>query len=149
MSGAQTVVSSGTFSAWYDGIVTSAAGDIFVSELYFNNGIIKVDPITGAQAFLASGGNFQDPYGLDIDLAGDLIAADANWFGPGRVIRVDPTTGLQTLISSGGLLVDPSGIAVFAAQGNVPEPSTLIIWSLLGTLGITASFWRRRRQKAP
>jgi hypothetical protein len=27
----------------------------------------------------------------------------------------------------------------------VPEPTTLIIWSLLGTLGVTIGWWRRRK----
>ncbi len=27
----------------------------------------------------------------------------------------------------------------------IPEPSTLIVWSLLGALGITVGWWRRRR----
>jgi hypothetical protein len=27
----------------------------------------------------------------------------------------------------------------------IPEPSTLVIWSLLGTLGITVGWWRRKR----
>jgi MYXO-CTERM domain-containing protein len=30
----------------------------------------------------------------------------------------------------------------------VPEPSTLIIWSLLGALGIAVGWWRRRRRAA-
>jgi len=30
----------------------------------------------------------------------------------------------------------------------IPEPSALIIWSLLGALGITVGWWRRRRRKA-
>jgi hypothetical protein len=34
-----------------------------------------------------------------------------------------------------------------ASENTVPEPSTLIIWSLLGALGITVSTWRRRRQR--
>jgi mannitol-specific phosphotransferase system IIBC component len=28
---------------------------------------------------------------------------------------------------------------------QIPEPSTFIIWSLLGALGITVGWWRRRR----
>ena len=32
--------------------------------------------------------------------------------------------------------------------GVIPEPSTLIIWSLLGGLGITVGWCRRRRRAA-
>ena len=30
----------------------------------------------------------------------------------------------------------------------IPEPSTLIIWSLLGAIGITIGWWSRRRKAA-
>ncbi|MCJ7626030.1 MAG: NHL repeat-containing protein, partial [Anaerolineaceae bacterium] len=117
-TGAQTVISSGTFRTMHAGIVIDdSTGNIFVAEQYYNNGIIKVDP-TGAQTFLASGSPFQDPYQLNFDLAGNIVAADTNWFWEGRIIRVDPGTGAKTLISSGGLLVDPAGIVVF--EGAVP-----------------------------
>lgn len=112
-SGEQTVISWGNLSAWYSGIVIDTTGNIFVSEIYYYNGIFKVDPDTGAQTILSSGSPFQDPWDLDIDLDGNLVVADGNWWWPGRIIKVDPATGTKTLISSGGLLVDPAGIAVF------------------------------------
>ena len=35
----------------------------------------------------------------------------------------------------------------FSHNAGVPEPSTLIIWSLLGGLAFTVGWWRRRRRK--
>ena len=29
--------------------------------------------------------------------------------------------------------------------GEVPEPGTLVIWSLLGAIGLGVTWWRRRR----
>jgi len=40
--------------------------------------------------------------------------------------------------------VDPADPARIASPSPIPEPSTLVIWSLLGALGIAYS-WRRRR----
>jgi len=33
---------------------------------------------------------------------------------------------------------------VFVYRAVIPEPSALVIWSLLGTLGVTMGWWRRR-----
>ena len=41
-----------------------------------------------------------------------------------------------------------SYIVEFDSPTVVPEPSTFAIWSLLGTLGITVGWWRRRRSAA-
>jgi hypothetical protein len=55
---------------------------------------------------------------------------------------------------TGGGVNDPFEARVyedadFLLEGNVvPEPSTLAIWSLLGALGITVGWWRRRRRAA-
>ncbi len=38
-----------------------------------------------------------------------------------------------------------SGPAAFRLVGSVPEPTTIIIWSLLGAVGITLGFRRRKR----
>ncbi len=44
----------------------------------------------------------------------------------------------------GGLYFDNVIVSDTAPTGNaIPEPSTVIIWSLLGTLAITVSWWRR------
>ena len=37
------------------------------------------------------------------------------------------------------------GYLVEFETSAIPEPSTLIIWSLLGVLGVTVGWWRRRR----
>jgi len=125
-TGGQTLIYSETFNVWFSGIVVDdTTSTVYVNEIYYNNGIIQIDTDTGAQTFLSSGSPFQDPYNLDIDLAGNLVVADTNWFGEGKIIRIDPVSGVPTVVSSGGLLVDPAGIAVFeevpvgSISGNV------------------------------
>jgi NHL repeat len=64
--------------------------------------VIRVNPTTGAQATVSSGGSFVDPSGIAVEADGDILVADANAFGGGGgVIRVDPATGAQTTVSSG------------------------------------------------
>src|SRR5207247_2000779 len=73
----------------------------------------RVDPTTGAQTVVSSGGNFVTPVGIAIAANGDILVADLNALGgPGGVIRVDPTTGAQTVVSSGGPFRNPPGRAV-------------------------------------
>jgi sugar lactone lactonase YvrE len=81
--------------------------------------IVRVDPTTGAQTVISSGGQFIDPYGVALAPDGSLIVADRGSFGgAGTIFRVDPTTGVQTVITSGGYLFDPSGVA-FAPNGDI------------------------------
>jgi len=58
----------------------------------------------------------------DINDAGQIVAMGLTGFGPGGYSEVH------------GVLLSP-----------VPEPSTLIIWSLLGALSVTFACWRRKR----
>lgn len=112
--GTQTVVYSSAISAWYTGIVVDdVPNNIYVSEIYTYNGIFRIDPVASTLSVLSNGSPFQDPYGMDIELDGNLIVAEGNWWGEGRIIRVNPLSGATTLLSSGGLLVDPAGIEVY------------------------------------
>lgn len=74
--------------------------------------IVRVDPVSGVQTVVSSGGSLVNPNGVATDAAGDIIVADESAFGSGGIIRVDPSTGVQTTISSGGLFQGPAGVAV-------------------------------------
>jgi len=64
-------------------------------------GLIKVDPTTGVQTAIASGGLFFNPFDVVMDANGDLIVAEPNGsggcpnFGCGSIFRVDPSNGNQ------------------------------------------------------
>ncbi len=83
-------------------------------------GLIKVDPTTGVQTAIASGGFFFNPFDVVMDANGDLIVADPNGscgcspFGCGAIFRVDPSNGNQFLISSLGNFFDPLSIEIDA-----------------------------------
>ena len=41
---------------------------------------------------------------------------------------------------------DPEMDGIAAAASPVPEPCTLIVWSLLGASGVGIGWWRRKRK---
>ncbi len=103
-------------------VVVDAKGDLIVTDPNAFDGagaLFRVDPVTGAQTIIASGGNFVYPAGVAIDSNGNLIVIDKEAFdGSGGVIRVNPMTGQQTPVSSGGFFVTPTGIAI-APNGDI------------------------------
>lgn len=93
------------------GAVSLHAGDLLVAD-GAEQAILRVDPVSGTQTVVASGGLFQSPAGIAIDGEGRIFVTDAN---AGAVLRVDPATGAQTVVSSGGSLRFPHGLVIDAA----------------------------------
>lgn len=98
-------------------------GDIIVANhtgFSAPGSVIRIDPLTGQQEVISSGGFLENPTGIAVDINGDLLVADrgANFGGSGRLVRVNSVTGAQTVLSSGGFFVDPFGVAV-APNGNI------------------------------
>jgi hypothetical protein len=99
-----------------------------MGELNVEDGsVIRVDPFTGRQRLLSSGGLFDDPAGITVAPNGDLYVVD-NQIGTssGAVIKVDPVSGEQTLIASnlgpiGGLFDFSFGITA------APDGSLIVV----------------------
>lgn len=88
--------------------------------------IIRVNPVTGAQTIVSSGGLLHDPTNIAIDANGDLILSDQTVGGfYGGVVRVEPTTGVQSTIYAGPPFIDPMNLAI-EANGDigVVDPTT-------------------------
>jgi sugar lactone lactonase YvrE len=106
--------------------VTLNPGDILVADpdaLGGGGAIIRVDPHTGSQTIVSSGGYFADPYPIALEQNGTILVGEWNpgegaSGAPSSIIRVDPTTGSQTILSSGGYLHTVAGIAV-APNGDI------------------------------
>jgi hypothetical protein len=90
--------------------------------------VIRVDPATGAQTTVSSGGSFDAPSGIALEADGDILVADVQAFADflGGVIRVDPATGAQTTVSSGGSFLNPFGVAVVPTPTDTTPPETQI-----------------------
>jgi hypothetical protein len=77
----------------------------------FPTGMIGVNPSTGAQIAVSTGGLFSLPtYSAEAPNL-QLYVTDLTAFGTGAVIRVDPNTGQQFLVAKGGMLNGPNAIA--------------------------------------
>jgi sugar lactone lactonase YvrE len=86
----------------------------------FLGGVIRVDPLSGAQTTVSADGSFVNPSGVALDADGDILVADPDTVvgSSGRVTRVDPASGVQTTVSEGGTFVDPTGVAL-EADGDI------------------------------
>ena len=95
--------------------------------------------------------NSNSPYGT-FDQGGNVWEWNESAIGSHRGVRGgsfgDNAYPLHALCrNESALLYEGIGLGFRVASNEViPEPSTLIIWSLLGTLGITVGWWRRRRR---
>jgi DNA-binding beta-propeller fold protein YncE len=79
-------------------------GSLVVADLGVPNlrdgAVIRVDPLTGAQSLVSSGGEFYDPAGIAVAPDGQIFVVDNR--APdddGAVIKVDPGSGRQTLVT--------------------------------------------------
>jgi DNA-binding beta-propeller fold protein YncE len=106
--------------------------------------VIRVDPLTGVQSLVSSGGEFFDPAGIAVAPDGQIYVVDNRApDNDGAVIRVDPRTGAQTLVTArssapGRRELDlPFGIAIEAdgklVVSNRESPASLpLLCSVLG-----------------
>ncbi len=97
--------------------VTLAPGDIVIADQGDLPAIIRIDPTTGNQTIVSSGGLLAVPRGVALDANGDILVAVR--FGPiNGVVRVDPATGNQTIVSSAGNFLAPADLAL-DANGDI------------------------------
>ena len=130
VTGAQSIVSpaSGfsTSPLGALGLALESDGHLLVGDGV--NGVIRVDPVSGATTPVASGGSLVLVLDVAVAPSGDLYVTDGSVFagGESKVVRVDPVSGAQTVVSSGGNLVLPAGIAIEAGGSLlIADPSTI------------------------
>ncbi|HLJ93103.1 MAG TPA: Ig-like domain repeat protein, partial [Gemmataceae bacterium] len=75
-------------------------------------GIIGVDPNTGAQSLVSTGGMFSLPETVRQGPNQQLYVADYSASGTGAIIGVDPSTGDQRLVATGGDIDGPTALAI-------------------------------------
>lgn len=77
-------------------------------------GLIAVDPQSGEQSVVSSGGHFVEPTGLAMADDGTIFVADLGAFGGGGgLIAVESTTGVQRILADPSPVFSrPMGIAV-------------------------------------
>jgi sugar lactone lactonase YvrE len=96
--------------------------------------IVRVDPVTGRQSLVSSGGHLVDPAALAIARNGLIyVVENVGTSGDPSVVSVNPATGAQTVVAEGGELcypfgmaVEPSGSLVVTSYGDFTDGSTTI-----------------------
>ena len=135
-SGALVVVSGNgaqgsLFVRPYD-LAASPRGDaLYVADMgefeAADGRVIRVDPATGMQSLVASGGRLVDPSGIAVAPDGTLyVLENVGAAGDPEVLRVNPSTGAQAVVTSGdelcypfGIAIEPAGSLVVADSGSV------------------------------
>ncbi|MGA2439951.1 MAG: hypothetical protein ABSH08_03265 [Tepidisphaeraceae bacterium] len=101
-------------------------GDLLVADSQGPDGhgiILDINPQTGAQTVVASGGYLNQPNHMCLDPSNDtLIISDYGGIGTtdvnGAILRINPFTGQQSVVSVGGSLFHPTAVA-FDANGDL------------------------------
>ena len=127
-TGNERVVSSGDGFVAPSGIAVDGAGRVFVLDKGALGGagaVFEVDPSTGLQSVVTSGGlssGSSGPTELEISPGGDLIVLDTRTNYVSEIWGVNTTTGVQTYLgpgsNSGGVLFSGTGLAV-APNGDI------------------------------
>ncbi len=130
-AGSQTAVYSAAFVE-PSGIALAPNGDLLVADAEAfggGGGVIRLNPVTGAQTNSYSGSPFVEPTDVAVAANGDILVVDQDAVtsgcedpemksGCGAVIKIDPTTGAKTRIDSGASFWNPTAIAV-APNGDI------------------------------
>ena len=78
-------------------------------------GVLKLDPVTGAQTVISKGGLFGQPNEVVLGQGGTLYVTDSSAQAEaGAVLSVTPPSKKQQVVTSGGLLGNPQRIALEA-----------------------------------
>jgi len=141
---------------------TLNAGDIVIADSQAAM-IIGVNPVSGLQTPVASGGKLVTPVGIALGavavigpFGGDLYVLDLGCCGPsggqGGVIRVNLQTAEQTVLSFGDKLINPAGITISEtgflyvvvgnccqAPGGMPVPGVIQVDPVTGHQTVVAS----------
>jgi hypothetical protein len=149
-TGAATIVGDTTFDGGGD-LAFDLNGTLYGGTLDGN--LITINPTTDASAVVGSfiGANAPFAYGMDIDSDGVMYAGlGSDSSAVARLYTVNKTTGAATLIGdiAGGAELGLGGLSFAPSQvATVPEPASLLVWSVLGVAGTAGCWWRRRRKR--
>lgn len=136
-TGDQTKVSSGGYFVDPIGMVMDSDGSLLVADQTAfasvgvdTGGIIRVNPATGEQTVVCSGGNFHEPTGIAIDPKGEIFISDPLAIGGGGAVFKE----CDSVISSRGIFDRPYGIAI-GDDGTI-WIANAPIWGGTGEAGI-------------
>jgi len=126
-------VSSGGYFSYLRGIAGDGIGDLFVTQ---QTSIVRVNPLTGSQVSVSSGGLFSDLKGIAVVPSVPVI--EPFCFGDGSAIACPcgnngaPGRGCENSASTGGAVLDATGstrvstdTVVLTASGELASALTI------------------------
>jgi len=125
-NGGQTLVSSGGNLHFPFTVEWAPDGNLYVTEPSFSGGLIRVDPVTGAQSVVVAG--LVQGFAVDANNVGFIALSDAAQAPAFHLYRVDLVTGEKVRISNtgihtpAGLTVDGSGKIIVVDSGGSAAP---------------------------
>lgn len=133
-NGTSRIVNPGTTitEAW--AIARGPRGNLFVAS-GTHNGIVALDPPTGQEQPLATGGLMSGPTGVDLLDASHLVVSSAY---NNRLVSVAIADGTQTLLTEDAALNQPWGVAVSGADVFIANSGATDILKLSGS---TLTHW--------
>lgn len=98
----------------------AANGDIFVANQFGTDegcrlgcgNVIKIDPKSGEQSVISSGGMLGTLHGIALETSGNLLVPSTYENRATVILRIDPRTGGQRVVASGGFLFNPTDLAL-------------------------------------
>jgi DNA-binding beta-propeller fold protein YncE len=115
------IVSAGEKLAQPFGICVRPDGEYLVTDTGCG-AIIGINPSTGEQRTVCTGGLMGVPFGIAMEASGNVLIANGQ-----AIVRVNPVTGEQATVASGGFLRAPIALTA-AADGNI------LVVDLLGSI---------------
>lgn len=122
-------------------VAVDSNGNVFVADTYWNNGTVwKFDSAGNSfGAFADSSDGILTPTGIAVEQGSNYVYV-ANYLID-TIVALTPT-GTASLFADASDGLD--GPWQLATPFVVPEPATVVIWSLLGAVVAGCRFWRRR-----
>jgi hypothetical protein len=119
-TGHQSLVAKGGYINGPSAIAVIQHNPVAPAEVYITNvgddtgtyrNIIKIDPRTGAQQLVSSGGILYNPLAIVPGPGDNIYVLDEHAFGTGALDEINLASGHQRVISTGGLLRFPIDLA--------------------------------------
>lgn len=122
-------------------VAVDSNGNVFVADTYWNNGTVwKFDSAGNSLGVFAdTSDGILTPTGIAVEQGSNYVYV-ANYLID-TIVALTPTGSASLFADASDGLDGPWQLAT---PFVVPEPSTMVIWSMIGLIGAGCRWWRRR-----
>ena len=123
-----------------DGLTYDSYTHMLYASAQFNQEIYAINPTTLAATVLSN--SVSNPDGIEADGMGNLYFASRS---NGYIYQYNLTSNTVTPLTYVYGLDDLAPVSGSGSPPTVPEPASLAVWGILGTLGAGLGLWRKRK----